>query len=106
MKGRLSTLSLRLAVAWFLLDLCALTLFLIGSLQTFLDRTLMDLFLQIRLSTWLGLLAAWFFLVPLSWNQGRRLVFALVISASFTVLFAFVLFWGIWVYPQLGNWPW
>jgi hypothetical protein len=106
LKAKLMALSLRLGFAWFLLSMTVLSLFLVGAAQSFLDSTLKNLFFEVRLLSWCGLLGSGLFLVPFCWNQGRRLLAALAMALGFALLFSFVLYWGVWIYPDAGNWPW
>ena len=106
MKVDLGALSLRLGLAWLLLSLTVLALFLVGSAQSFLESTLRNLFLEARWLSWAGLLVSWLLLVPLSLNRRRRLLASVALGFGFGTLFAFVAFWGAWIYPNLGNWLW
>ena len=105
MKVSLVALSLRLGLAWFLLSLTVLSLFLVGATQSFLDTTLKHLFLELRFLYWTGLLGSWFLLVPVCARR-RRLLASLGLSMGFTVVYLVVLFWGAWIYPNVGTWPW
>lgn len=95
---------LRWATAWFLFCLVLLFLYLVGTAQSLLEPVLATLFALVKWSAWLGLLGAWFGLVPLA-RRTRRLGPSLALGLGFTVVFVFVLVWGSWVYPNSGLLP-
>jgi len=99
-------LTLRLVLAWFLVSLVVLFLYLVGTAQSFLEPTQDVLFRAVRWLSWLGLLGSGFVLVPLVRKSGPRLGWAAVLALGFAALFAFVLVWGSWIYPSSGRLPW
>jgi hypothetical protein len=105
LKVDVAGLTLRWAVAWFLLSLTGLFLYLVGTAQNFLDSTLADGFRLVRWLAWLGFLGFWCLLLPGIRRQRHRGA-ALVLGVLNTLLLAFVLFWGAWVYPDSGVLPW
>lgn len=96
---------LRWTTAWFLFGLVLLFLYLVGTAQSFLEPDLATLFSLVKWSAWTGTLASWLVVAPLVWRTSRW-VSALVLGLGFTLVFAFVLFWGSWVYPDAGILPW
>ena len=106
MKADKTALALRLTLAWLLISLVVLFLYLVGTAQSFLEPTQDFLFRAVRWLSWLGLLACCCLLVPLTRKNRRRLAVALILAAGFASLFAFVLVWGSWVYPESGRLPW
>jgi hypothetical protein len=95
---------LRWATAGFFFCLVLLFLYLVGTAQSFLEPVLATLFALVKWSAWIGLVVAWFGLVPMA-GRTRRLGPSLVLGVGFTVVFLFVLVWGSWVYPNSGLLP-
>lgn|GEM_PF-2598588 len=106
MKVDPGALTLRLALAWFLTSLVVLFLYLVGTAQSFLEPTQDVLFRGVRWLSWLGLLGSACVLAPIVRKNGRRLAWASGLALGFAVLFAFVLVWGSWIYPNSGRLPW
>lgn len=107
MKIDYGALVLRCVIAWFLFSLTVLFLYLAGAGQSFLETTLAGLFRFVRWLSWLGVLATWLVLVPLTPKRlKRRMAAALCLGVGFSSLFVFVLVWGSWVYPEAGRLGW
>lgn len=101
-----AALALRLTLAWFLLTVVVLFLYLTGTAQSFLEPTQSTLFRAVRWLSWLGLLASWLLLFPLTRRRKKRLLWSGLLGLGFAVVFAFVLVWGAWIYPEAGKLPW
>lgn len=106
MKPDFPALALRLTLAWFLFSAVLLFLYLVGATQSFLEPIQSLMFWGVRWLSWLGILSSWFLLVPLNRKKGRRMVSAVLLGFGFSALFAFVLAWGAWIYPEAGRMPW
>lgn len=106
MRIDLLALALRWVASWFLLSLVILFLYLVGASQSFLEQTQVDLFRLVRWTSWLGLLGTWVLLVPLCRQRLKRVAAAVILGLGFAALFAFVVVWGAWIYPEVGRLPW
>jgi len=102
----MTALTLRLTLAWFLISLVVLFLYLVGTAQSFLEPTQDFLFRAVRWLSWLGLLGSCCLLVPLTRRHARRLAWTAILGVGFGVMFAFVLVWGSWIYPESGRLLW
>lgn len=90
---------LRLGAALLLYTLIVMGVYLIGAAQTFDEEALAFLYSFVRWLSWGGLLVTWLGLVPWVKRRGRRTLAAVLIAIGFTLLFAFVVVWGAWIYP-------
>ena len=106
MKIDPSALAIRVVLAFYVLTLVTLFLYLVGAAQSFLDQTQVELFQLVRWQTWLGLLGTWLLLVPASRRHVRRILASVSLGLGFGALFAFVLVWGSWIYPNAGSLSW
>jgi len=102
----LAALALRLTLAWLIFSIAVLYLYLVGAAQSFLEPTQNLLFRGVRWLSWIGFLGSWFLLVPLTRKQGKRVAASLLLGLGCAILFAFVLVWGAWIYPDSGRLPW
>lgn len=106
MKAESASLALRLGMALFLFSLTVAALYLMGAAQRFTDETLKTLYLVLRWLSWAGLLLTLVSLFPTVLRRRRHSVAAVVLGLGFLSLFAFVLVWGAWIYPEAGIGLW
>ncbi|MEI8092901.1 MAG: hypothetical protein WCG80_01675 [Spirochaetales bacterium] len=102
MKVDLEFVFFRLLVFFFLMTIILLTMYLLGTYQSFMDNTLVTLFSAFRFFAWLGLLMSIFSQVLLLSKKAvtvLRRVSNLLILGFFGCLYFLVEFLKAWIYP-------